>query len=139
MMNDRFWIRPNGSEARYATEADAAIIKGMLARGDAQHDIAAYFGSNSGRICETNTGRRFRRVAAAPADRLPPPGPPAAHVAAAVNIQVVGLAEEFRRSQQRMEQKLDHVMRQLAGFGRRVGLIEEPRTPRITRHKPMEA
>jgi hypothetical protein len=138
-MSDRFWIRPNGGEARFATEQDAAIIKGMLARGDHQHDIAAHFGTNSGRICETNTGRRFHRVAAAPPNLLPPSGPPAAHVATAVNIQVTGIAEDFRRSQQRMEQKLDHLMRQMAGFGRRVGLIEEPRAPQITRRKPLEA
>jgi hypothetical protein len=30
--------------------ADAAIIKGMLARGDRQHDIAAWFGVNAGRV-----------------------------------------------------------------------------------------
>ena len=138
-MNDRFWIMPNGGQARWATEADAAIIKGMLARGDNQHDIAAHFGSNSGRICETNTGRRFRRVVPAPSNLLPPPGPPATHIPAAVNIRVIGIAEEFRRSQQRMEQKLDHLMRQMAGFGRRVGLLEEPLAPRITRRKPLEA
>ena len=28
---------------------DAAVIKGMLLRGDQRHDIAAWFGVNSGR------------------------------------------------------------------------------------------
>jgi hypothetical protein len=28
--------------------ADAALIKGMLRRGDRQHDIAAWFGVNGG-------------------------------------------------------------------------------------------
>lgn len=32
------------------TGTDAAIIKGMLLRGDRQHDIAAWFGVNGGRI-----------------------------------------------------------------------------------------
>ena len=31
------------------TEEDAAIAKGMLARGDRQHDVAAWFGVNGGR------------------------------------------------------------------------------------------
>jgi hypothetical protein len=42
------------------TEADAALVKGMLARGDRQHDIAAWFGVNGGRIAEISTGQKFR-------------------------------------------------------------------------------
>ena len=38
---------------------DAAIVKGMLARGDRQHDIAAWFGVNGGRIGEISTGAKF--------------------------------------------------------------------------------
>lgn len=57
------------------SEADATVIKGMLARGDRQHDIAAWFGVNGGRIGEIATGQRFHQVSAAPADALPPPGP----------------------------------------------------------------
>ena len=34
------------------TDRDAAVIKGMLIRGDRQHDIAAWFGVNSARIAE---------------------------------------------------------------------------------------
>ena len=34
------------------TVADAAQVKGMLLRGDRQHDIAAWFGVNGGRISE---------------------------------------------------------------------------------------
>jgi hypothetical protein len=30
--------------------ADAALIKGMLSCGDRQHDIAAWFGVNGGRV-----------------------------------------------------------------------------------------
>lgn len=58
------------------TEADAAVAKGMIARGDRQHDIAAWFGVNSGRIAEVASGRSFYWVPPAPAEsRLPPPGP----------------------------------------------------------------
>jgi hypothetical protein len=56
-------------------EGDARIAKGMLARGDRQSDIAAYFGVNGGRIAELATGETFRRVQAASATELPPPGP----------------------------------------------------------------
>src|SRR6187399_2191960 len=51
----------------------AAVIKGMLARGDKQHDIAAHFGTNSGRVAEISTGAKFSNIQAAPVDKLPPP------------------------------------------------------------------
>jgi hypothetical protein len=53
----------------------ASLIKGMLARGDKQHDIAACFGENGGRIAEIKTGQRWRDALVAPLDDLPPPGP----------------------------------------------------------------
>ena len=56
-------------------EDDAALVKGMLARGDRQHDIAAWFGVNAGRIAEIATGQRFDNVVAATGNELPPPGP----------------------------------------------------------------
>jgi hypothetical protein len=56
-------------------EADAAIVKGMLARGDRQHDIAAWFGVNAGRIAEIANRLRFATVSTAPTPTLPPPGP----------------------------------------------------------------
>lgn len=55
-------------------ELDAAVVKGMLKRGDRQHDIAAWFGVNGGRIAEIANGRSFREVLAK-LDELPPPGP----------------------------------------------------------------
>jgi hypothetical protein len=57
------------------TDQEIAIVKGMLARGDRQHDIAAYFGENGGRIGEISTGKRGASVATAPAATLPPAGP----------------------------------------------------------------
>ncbi|HTM82326.1 hypothetical protein [Asticcacaulis sp.] len=56
-------------------QTDASLIKGMLKRGDRQHDIAAWFGVNGGRVAEIATGARFGWVTAAAATDLPPPGP----------------------------------------------------------------
>jgi hypothetical protein len=61
--------------SRRLSAADAALVKGMLARGDRQSDIAAYFMVNSGRVSEVNTGKAHHHVARAAQDRLPPPGP----------------------------------------------------------------
>lgn len=134
-MNDRFRVSPPGEAERWATAADAAIIRGMVKRGDKQSDIASWFGTNSGRICETNTGKRFKDVPPAPADQLPPPGP---HVSAPPpTIEITGIAAEFRREQQRTNEKLDHVLRQLAAFGHQVGLLKAER-PQITRRKLLE-
>lgn len=69
---NRYRARASGI---YLTEADAAQVKGMLARGDRQHDIASWFGVNGGRIAEVATGATFDWVAPAPAYELPPPGP----------------------------------------------------------------
>lgn len=57
------------------TETEARVVKGMLARGDRQHDIAAWFGVNGGRIADIATGKKFPKVPAATPDKLPPPGP----------------------------------------------------------------
>jgi hypothetical protein len=57
------------------TAEDVAIAKGMLARGDRQHDIAAWFGVNGGRIAEIATGARYDWVAQADEYELPPRGP----------------------------------------------------------------
>lgn len=81
----------------HLTEADAGIVKGMLARGDRQHDIAAWFGVNGGRIAEVATGRRFGWVPAMK-DGLPPPGPypsgrHAAEAEQALEVALVALCE----------------------------------------------
>ncbi|OSI60344.1 hypothetical protein BSZ21_38965 [Bradyrhizobium canariense] len=57
------------------SEGEIATAKGMLGRGDRQHDIAAYFGVNGGRIAEISTGQNGASVAAASADDLPAAGP----------------------------------------------------------------
>lgn len=71
--------------------ADAALIKGMLVRGDRQHDIAAWFGVNGGRIAEIATGYRFHFVKPADVEELPPPGP--YHSGRAAHAAIAALAE----------------------------------------------
>ncbi|MGL6210570.1 MAG: hypothetical protein ACRC14_12155 [Paracoccaceae bacterium] len=57
------------------TNKDASIIIGMIARGDKQHDIAAWFGENQARIVEVEKGSHGM-LAAAPASELFPKGSP---------------------------------------------------------------
>ena len=58
------------------THRDTSIVKGMLLRGDRQHDIAAYFGVNGGRIAEVATGKNtYPNAKPMPESELPPPGP----------------------------------------------------------------
>ena len=54
---------------------DASIVLGMQKRGDREHDIAAWFGVNQGRIAEVKGGSHGAIQAAGAAD-LPPSGPP---------------------------------------------------------------
>jgi len=56
------------------SEQDAALVKGMLLRGDRQHDIASWFGVNGGRVAEVSKGHKFDYVTPITTD-LPPPGP----------------------------------------------------------------
>ena len=58
------------------THRETRIVKGMLARGDRQHDIAAYFGVNGGRVGEVATLEcTYPNAEPMDEDRLPPPGP----------------------------------------------------------------
>lgn len=57
------------------TNRDAAIVLGMVARGDKRHDIAAWFGENQARIAEIEQGSHGS-ISAAPAADLPPKGAP---------------------------------------------------------------
>jgi hypothetical protein len=76
------------------SEEDVAIAKGMLARGDRQHDIAAWFGVNGGRIAELSSGKAFWWVRPAPVDqRLPPPGPYLCGKSAAAALEALAAAE----------------------------------------------
>ncbi len=52
--------------------ADAPIVLGMIARGDRDHDIAAWFGVNQGRVADVKDGKKFSSATAAPGHQLPP-------------------------------------------------------------------
>jgi hypothetical protein len=54
---------------------DVPIILGMLKRGDRDHDIAAWFGVNQGRIKDAKDGK-YGSGQPAPSDSLPPKGAP---------------------------------------------------------------
>lgn len=54
---------------------DAKIIIGMVARGDDQHNIAAWFGENQGRVADALAGK-YGTLEAAPKEELPPSGAP---------------------------------------------------------------
>ena len=54
---------------------DIPIDLGMAARGDRNHDIAAWFGVNQGRIAESKDGK-YGSPAVASSHQLPPSGPP---------------------------------------------------------------
>ncbi|MGE4251300.1 MAG: hypothetical protein AB7F09_18085 [Parvibaculaceae bacterium] len=76
------------------TERDAAIVKAMLVRGDRQHDIAAWFGVNGGRIGEIASGRAFASVQADSGANLPPPGPYPNGRDATIALQALMAAKE---------------------------------------------
>ena len=55
------------------TESDAPVVKLALRSGYKQHDIAAYFHDNQGRVSEIKNGQRYS--GAPVADHLPPDFP----------------------------------------------------------------
>ena len=59
----------------HLTNNDVSIVLGQVIRGDRDHDIAAWFGVNQGRIAEAKDGSHGNVPAAKAAD-LPPKGPP---------------------------------------------------------------
>ncbi|TIS66675.1 hypothetical protein [Mesorhizobium sp.] len=63
------------TSGRRLSLGDASLVKGMIARGDRHHDIAAWFGVNQSRIAEVNDGHLHLTAVQAPANQLPPPGP----------------------------------------------------------------
>ncbi len=74
---------------------DIARVKGMLARGDKQHDIAAYFGVNGGRVAEVATGHIGAEINPV-YDDLPPPGSPVKHAKRSLK-QAAALIKDARR------------------------------------------
>jgi hypothetical protein len=85
---------------------DAKIVLGMEARGDRNHDIAAWFGVNQGRIAECKDGS-FGNLEAAPPHELPPSGPPGlkgrrlrTSAGAILGALEIGTPEETARAQE---------------------------------------
>lgn len=56
-------------------QADIPVVLGMASRGDRNHDIAAWFGVNQGRIAEAKSGQ-YGNPPVAPHNELPPSGAP---------------------------------------------------------------
>ena len=88
------------------TADDAAIAKGMLIRGDRQHDIAAWFGVNPGRIAEIATGFRFTPVEPIQAEELPRPGPYPAGKAAVAAISALAAAKSALANAESMMRRI---------------------------------
>lgn len=63
------------ASGRRVQRADVPIILGMAARGDHDHNIAAWFGLNQGRIAEAKNGEHGQ-ASPAPSHQLPSKGPP---------------------------------------------------------------
>jgi hypothetical protein len=76
------------------SNGDAAIVKGMLVRGDRQHDIAAWFGVNGGRIGEIATGYSYADIIPAAQTELPPRGPYTTGRDAAVALAALDAARQ---------------------------------------------
>lgn len=57
------------------TADDAAVVKGMIARGDRNQDIAAFFGVNQRAVSYIRSGKNFASIKPHPPVGLPPPGP----------------------------------------------------------------
>jgi hypothetical protein len=87
---------------------DAAVVKGMLERGDRQHDIAAWFGVNGGRIADIRTGKKFDDVDPI-FEGLPPPGP---YLAGKSIYEVKNEISRIISSLSSLSHELDEKMRQ---------------------------
>lgn len=87
----------------HLTGEDAATIKGMRLRGDRQHDIAAWFGVNPGRIAEVLNGYAFQWVVPANAKDLPPVGP---YLSGRAAVEAVQALVEAKAALAQAEQKI---------------------------------
>lgn len=91
------------------TDTDAAIVKGMIVRGDRQHDIAAWFGVNGGRIGEISSGHAFANISPQ-SNNLPPPGP------YLTGQQVSNAKSQLSDVRNRLSDLLDEVDRQISNL-----------------------
>ena len=96
------------SGASTPSHRDTRFIKGMLLRGDRQHDIAAYFGVNAGRIAEISTGDcAYPNAEPMPPDQLPPAGPYLTKFALQSVIEAVNQAIEAIELAEQEEELVD--------------------------------
>jgi hypothetical protein len=95
---------------RRLSQQDACLVKGMIARGDRHHDIAAWFGVNQGRIAEVNDGTLHSSATAAPRAQLPPPGPYSSGQAAHSAITAL---EEAKKALENATKNIDQVLRKV--------------------------
>jgi hypothetical protein len=99
-------IRPRAASSGISlSPTDAAIVKGMLLRGDRQSDIASFFSVNPGRIAEIAVGDRFADVIAASPEELPAPGP---YLATQTAVEVANALAAARTAMERAESLLRH-------------------------------
>lgn len=95
---------------RRLTEHDAALVKGMIVRGDRHHDVAAWFGVNQGRIAEVNGGALYPDVEPAADRELPPTGPYSSGRAADAAIKSLEAASEaLAQSQAQIDSTLKKI------------------------------
>lgn len=93
----------------FLSSADVAVVKGMLARGDRQHDIAAWFGVNGGRIAEVNTGEKFATIQPK-VDNLPPPGP---YISGRASDNVKQELLSVKRSLENLLEKVEGILQKM--------------------------
>ena len=81
-------------------QRETSLVKGMLARGDKQHDIASFFGVNGGRVAEVSTGDcDYPSAAPAPEEELPPKPPyPSPYQTLRVKKMVEDLARKIGKT-----------------------------------------
>ena len=99
--------RANPSGIRL-TEHDAAIVKAMLARGDRQHDIAAWFGVNGGRVGEIASGSAYRSVQPETGVNVPPTGPYPTGRDATIALQALVAARDAINSAESIVRQYTH-------------------------------
>jgi hypothetical protein len=75
------------------TAEQAGIVKGLLARGEKQHDVAAFFGVNAGRVAEVAKGYKFADVPPSPKRELPTPAVVSLGYSSHVVLQALGIIE----------------------------------------------
>jgi|SRR6516162_788540 uncharacterized protein YjbI with pentapeptide repeats len=96
------------------SEAQASLVKGMLLRGDRQHDIAAWFGVNSGRIAGVKDGKLHPTAPSAQLNELPPPGSPGQFALTAMSaLANASRALEDPKSIQRAKQIIDAALSEI--------------------------